>query len=160
MDSENASVNKSSIRRAAEARRSATLMRRVLIGLKTRMDDELRSHHLTAAQWRFLMELKDRPGSSGAQMARACHMTPQSAQAMMARAVKHGWIVRGKSPENHRVVTAKLTPAGERLLSYADGILARLEAEVWVGVGLVEMRAMNATLERGLGNLDGDAPAA
>jgi len=129
-------------------------MRRVLLGLKARMDDELRSKHLTAAQWRFLMELKDRPGSSGAQMARACHVTPQSAQAMMARAVKHGWVVRGKSPESDRVVTARLTPAGERLLAYADGVLANLEADVWVGVDLVEMRSMNATLERGLANLE------
>jgi len=159
MDSENASGKKPSIRRAAEARRSASLMRRVLLGLKARMDDELRSKHLTSAQWRFLTELKERPGSSGAQMARACHVTPQSAQAMMARAVKHGWVVRGKSPESDRVVTARLTPAGERLLAYADGILARLEAEVWVGVGLAEMHALNATLERGLANLEDAAPA-
>jgi len=105
MDSENASGKKPSIRRAAEARRSASLMRRVLLGLKARMDDELRSKHLTSAQWRFLTELK------------------------------------------------------ERLLAYADGILARLEAEVWVGVGLAEMHALNATLERGLANLEDAAPA-
>jgi DNA-binding MarR family transcriptional regulator len=146
-------------RRAAEARRGATLMRRVLLGLKARMDDELRAKHLTTAQWRFLTELKERPGSSGAQIARACYVTPQSAQAMMARAVKHGWVVRGKTPDNDRVVTARLTAEGERLLEYADGVLARLEAEVWTGVELAEMRAMNATLERGLANLaTPDAP--
>ena len=87
-------------------------------------------------------------------MARACHITPQSAQAMMARAVAHGWVVRGKSAENDRVVTARLTTAGERLLAFADELMARLETEVWSGVGVAELRAMNDALERGLVKLE------
>ena len=141
-------------KRAAETRRSATLMRRVLVGFKSRLDDELRAKNVTTAQLRFLHEVKERPGSSNAQMARACFVTPQSAQAMLVRAVQHGWVVRGKSSENDKLVTVRLTQAGERLLAYADGILAQLETEVWAGVGLTELRSMNATLERGLVNLE------
>jgi DNA-binding MarR family transcriptional regulator len=129
-------------------------MRRVLLGFKARLDDELRPRNVTTAQLRFLHEVKERPGSSGAQMARACYVTPQSAQAMMARAVEHGWVVRGKSAENDRVVTARLTPEGELLLAHADGVLARLEAEVWSGVSVADLRTMNETLERGLANLE------
>jgi DNA-binding MarR family transcriptional regulator len=129
-------------------------MRRVLLGFKGKLDDGLRSKNATTAQMRFLREVKERPGSSGAQMARACYITPQSAQAMMARAVEHGWIVRGKSAENDRVVTARLTPAGERLLAFADELLAALEAEVWESVGVAELRAMNDVLERGLERLE------
>jgi DNA-binding MarR family transcriptional regulator len=129
-------------------------MRRVLLGFKARLDDALREKNATTAQMRFLREVKERPGSSGAQMARACYVTPQSAQAMMVRAVEHGWVVRGKSAENDRVVTARLTPAGERLLAYADGVMQRLEAEVWSDVGLAELREMNEILERGLLHLE------
>ena len=141
-------------RRAAEARRTATLIRRMLLGFKARLDDELRSNNVTTAQLRFLHEVKERPGSSGAQMARACYVTPQSAQAMMARAVERGWVLRGKNAENDRLVTARLTPEGERLLAHADGVLARLESEVWAGVNMGELRALNETLERGLVNLE------
>jgi DNA-binding MarR family transcriptional regulator len=141
-------------KRAAEMRRSGTLMRRVLLGFKARLDDELRSKNVTTAQLRFLTEVKERPGASNAQMARACYVTPQSAQAMLVRAVEHGWVVRGKSAENDRLVTARLTPAGERLLAYADAVLAKLEAEVWAGVGMSELRAMSETLEHGLVNLE------
>lgn len=141
-------------RRAEEARRGGKLMRRVLLGFKARLDDELRPKNVTTAQLRFLHEVKERPGSSGAQMARACYVTPQSAQAMMARAVERGWVVRGRDVENERVVTARLTPAGERLLRHADGMLAKLEAEVWEGVAVAELRAMNEMLERGLINLE------
>ena len=128
-------------------------MRRVLLGFKARLDEELRSHNVTTAQLRFLTEVKERPGSSGAQMARACYVTPQSAQAMMVRAVQHGWVVRGKNAENDRLVTARLTPAGERLLAYADAALARFEQEVWSGVAVQDLHAMNEVLERGLRNL-------
>ena len=141
-------------KRAGETRRGATLMRRMLVGFKSRLDDELRAKNVTTAQLRFLREVKERPGSSNAQMARACFVTPQSAQAMLVRAVQHGWVVRGKSSENEKLVTVRLTQAGERLLAYADGVLAQLEAEVWTGVALAELRSMNATLERGLVNLE------
>ena len=141
-------------RRAEETRRGGKLMRRVLLGFKSQLDDALRPRNVTTAQLRFLHEVKERPGSSGAQMARACYVTPQSAQAMMARAVARGWVVRGGDPENERVVTARLTPAGERLLAYADGVLAQLEAEVWEETTLAELRQMNNMLERGLANLE------
>jgi DNA-binding MarR family transcriptional regulator len=140
-------------RRAAEIRRGSSLMRQLLVGLKGRLDDELRAKHVTSAQLRFLHEVKEHPGSSGAQMARACYVTPQSAQAMMARAVERGWVVRGSDAENHRLVTARLTPAGERLLAYADGVLARLEAEVWSGVAVRDLKDMNSIIERAINNL-------
>jgi DNA-binding MarR family transcriptional regulator len=128
-------------------------MRRLLVGLKGRLDEELREQNVTSAQLRFLQEVKERPGSSGAQMARAIYITPQSAQALMARSVERGWVVRGTDPENHRLVTVRLTPSGERLLAYADGVLARLSAEVWEGVTVAELRGINTVMERGLKNL-------
>lgn len=134
------------------------LMRRVLLGFKARLDDELRAKHVTSAQLRFLREVKERPGSSGAQMARACLVTPQSAQAMMVRAVARGWVVRGRDAENERVVTARLTPEGERLLRYADKVLSRMEAEVWSGLKVADLKVMNALLERGLSMLQEERP--
>lgn len=147
-------MKKSSNRKAAETTRTATLMRRLLVGFKAKLDDELREKNATTSQMRFLREVKERPGSSGAQMARACYITPQSAQALMVRAVQHGWVVRGKSAENDRVVTARLTPAGEELLAYADGVLNRLQDEMWSGISVSELRAMNELLERGLAQLE------
>ena len=154
MDSGKRTSTSTPNRKAAQATRSVALMRRVLLGFKARLDDDLRKKNATTAQMRFLREVKERPGSSGAQMARACYVTPQSAQAMMARAVEHGWVVRGKNAENDRVVTARLTPEGERLLAYFDGVMKRLEAEVWDAVSATELRAMNDLLERGLAQLE------
>lgn len=153
MDSQSLGKVGSGSRRAAETRRANTLMRRMIVGLKGRLDDELREKNVTSAQVRFLREVKERPGSSGAQMARAIYMTPQSAQALMVRAVKAGWVMRGTAAENQRLVTARLTPAGERLLTFADAILERLSAEMWAGLSVAELRKMNEVIERGLENL-------
>jgi DNA-binding MarR family transcriptional regulator len=153
MDSETRTSSGNGSRRSAETRRATTLMRRLLVGLKGRLDEELREQHVTSAQLRFLQEVKEHPGNSGAQMARAIYVTPQSAQALMARAVERGWAVRGRDPDNHRLVTLRLTAAGERLLAHADGVLAHLSAEVWAGVSVAELRGMNAVIERGLENL-------
>ncbi len=135
-------------------RRTKTLVRRLMAGLRARLDDELREQGVTTAQLRLLKEVKERPGGSGAQMARACFVTPQSAQAMLVRAVEHGWVVRGKDPENHRLVTVRLTAAGERLLVHAEQVLGQLEAKTWAGVSSADLRTMNAVLERGLQNLE------
>ena len=144
-------------RHAAEARRSGVLMRRLLLGFKARLDHELKPKNVTTAQLRFLHEVKEHPGGSGAQMARACYVTPQSAQAMMVRAVARGWVVRGRDSANERVVTARLTPAGERLLRHADAVLGTVEAEVWSAVGTAELKTLNEVLQRGLERLDSES---
>jgi DNA-binding MarR family transcriptional regulator len=142
------------MKKDVEARRMGKLMRRMLVGFKARLDEELKDHAVTTAQLRFLYEVRERPGGSGAQMARACFVTPQSAQAMLTRAVERGWIVRGKDPENERLVTLRLTPAGRKLLEYAEGVARGIEAEVWAGVSVKELRGVSGILERGLGNLE------
>lgn len=130
------------------------LLRRMMLGLRARMDEELKPSHCTLAQLRVLYELQQNPGASGASVARACEMTPQSAQAMLARVVRLGWAARGKDAGNGRVVTAKLTRSGEHLLAHARATKARIEAEIWAGVPLADLRDLNAILGRGLANLE------
>lgn len=138
---------------AGERRRMAGLLKLLVHGLRGRLDEELRAQHVTSAQLNFLKQVRERPGGSSAQLARACHVTPQSAQAMLVRAVKHGWVVRGKDAENDRLVTVRLTAAGERLLGHAYDVLERLEGEIWDGVKMGELRAVNAVLAQGVERL-------
>ena len=136
-----------------ERRRCASLMKRLQVGFRARLDEGLRAKHATTAQIRMLYEVRSRPGATGAQIARACLVTPQSAQAMLVLAVERGWVIRGKDPENSRLVTVRLTPAGERLLQFADQVFRRIEAEIWAGIPLADLRAANQVLERGVENL-------
>ena len=136
-------------------RQTHQLVRAMINGFKARLDEELKPHHVTLSQLRVLHEIRQNPGGSGASVARACGVTPQSAQAILVRAAERGWVIRGKGEDNERLVTAQLSKAGERLLLRAGEIKTRIEAEVWAGVPLTELRRMNAILARGLSNLEG-----
>ena len=133
---------------------TSKLMRRMINGLRTRMDEELKPQQCTLSQLRMLYEIQQNPGVSSASIARACDVTPQSAQTMLVRAVERGWARRTKSPTNDRLVTAELTRAGERLLDIAKTIKSRIEAEIWADVPLAELRAMNAAVAKALANLE------
>lgn len=87
-------------------------------------------------------------------MARACYVSPQSAQTMLARAVERGWVVRGKDPENERLVTMRLTDSGRELLEYAEGVVKAMEAELWEGVSPEELGVVRGVLERVAGRFE------
>ena len=82
--------------RQAETRRAAQLMKRILIHFRSQMDEALRPQGVTTAQLHVLKTIYNEPGVSGAQLARACYVTPQSAQSLLKGLETGGWIVRVK----------------------------------------------------------------
>src|ERR1700719_1137251 len=101
--------------RQAGTRRAAQMMKRIMIHFRSQMDEKLRPQGVTTAQLHVLKVIRDEPGASGAQLARACYMTPQSAQALLKSLEHGGWITRTKDPENERILIAQLTPSGGEL---------------------------------------------
>ena len=80
--------------RQAETRRAAQMMKRIMIHFRSQMDEELRPQGVTTAQLSLLKAIRDKPGGSGAQLARACYVTPQSAQALLKGLEDGGWVIR------------------------------------------------------------------
>ena len=128
-------------------------MKRALIAFRGRLDVELRPHNVTTAQLQMLHAISLAPGGSGADFARLCNITPQTAQGLLTRAVERGWVTRGKDPHNSRLVTAELTDAGRDLLAHADVIADALETEMWAGTALAELEQLNELLARALAHL-------
>ena len=128
-------------------------MKRALIAFRSRLDDRLRPLNVTTAQLQMLHAISLAPGGSGAEFARLCHITPQTAQGLLTRAVRHGWITRGKNASNSRLVTAELTPAGRDLLATAETIAQSIEAEMWAGVSAPELEGLNSLLAEALTRL-------
>ncbi len=58
------------------------------------MDEQLKPEGVTTAQLQVLKTIRTEPGASGAQLARLCYMTPQSAQALLKGLEDDGWITR------------------------------------------------------------------
>jgi DNA-binding MarR family transcriptional regulator len=138
----------------AEKRRAAQMMKRILIHFRGLMDEKLRPQGMTTAQLQVLKAIHLEPGASGAQLARSCHVTPQSAQALLKELEKDGWIVRSKDRVNDRILNVSLTSEGERLLVTAEKELRIIEARLWRGVPRSSVEALNVVLKRCLSNLE------
>jgi DNA-binding MarR family transcriptional regulator len=142
--------------RQTETRRAAQMMKRILIHFRGQMDDQLRPEGVTTAQLHVLKTIRDAPGVSGAQLARTCYVTPQSAQALLKGLEQDGWITRTKDRVNDRILIAKLTRSGEALLEKAEKLTRGIEKRLWQGVPEASVGALNSVLEQCLGNLDED----
>jgi len=141
-----------------EGKQALQLMKRILIHLRGAMDEFLRPLGVTTAQFQMLRAIQNAPGSSGAQLARECYVTPQTAQGLIRHLENGGFIVRGKDRANDRIVTASVTPAGERLLEKAEKTALELQAQLWVGISAGEAQKLNDLLSKCLRNL-GEEPA-
>ncbi|HMH13048.1 MAG TPA: MarR family transcriptional regulator [Edaphobacter sp.] len=140
--------------RQTETRLAAQLMKRILIHFRSQMDEALRPQGVTTAQLHILKTIHNEPGVSGAQLARACYVTPQSAQSLLQGLEEGGWIVRVKDKVNDRIRVAQLTQTGETLLETAEKAARIIENRVWKGVSDEAVGSLNRLLEQCLGNLE------
>jgi DNA-binding MarR family transcriptional regulator len=117
------------------------------------VDEELRPQGVTLAQLQVLFAVRAQPRSSGAQIARTCYVTPQSAQSLLKHLEDGGLIVRGKDPVNDRIVTMSITDAGERLAQSVESNTQPLQRELWRGITDLELEQLNVLLKKCLENL-------
>jgi DNA-binding MarR family transcriptional regulator len=140
--------------RQVERRRAAQMMKRILTHFRSQMDDELRPQGVTTAQLQVLKAIRDQPGMSGAQLARSCHFTPQSAQSLLMGLEKGGWIIRSKDRGNDRILATRLTSDGKNLLLGAEKAARLIEVKLWRGIPESSIKALNEVLEQCLANLE------
>ena len=139
----------------SERRQAARMMKRIIVHFRGQMDEKLRPEGVTTAQLVVLKAVQDEPGAFGAQLARACHVTPQSAQALLKSLEDGGWIIRTKDAVNDRILIAKLTPSGVKLLETGEKVARVIEKKLWNGIADSAVEALNETLVRCLANLEG-----
>lgn len=140
--------------RTALSRQTLQGMKRVKLRFRALLDERLRPLGITTAQLQILFAVKGAAGSSGAQLARECFVTPQSIQTLLAQLEKAGLIVRQKAQGNERILTATITAAGERLAKKVERLSQEIQESLWSGISDREIRQMNKLLERCIRNLE------
>ena len=131
----------------------AALLKRMLQSFRERSDEELRPYGATAAQLPILFTLEREPGISGAKLARLCTITPQSTQVLLHTIEANGWIVRQKHPDNERMLLARLTPAGKRVVTKSHAIVRDIYAAMLEGLSPLEVSQLEGLLARCAANL-------
>ena len=140
-------------RRAEAARKATKSMRELLQGYRSLMELASRAEALTLPQLRLLHAASGHKDDSAAALARLCQVTPQTLQAMLTRAAREGWVVRGTSDRSQRIITARLTAKGRAVLRRGRAMAQNIEERLWEGVSLTSLNTINSALERGAANL-------
>src|SRR5271155_52329 len=140
-----------SVRRADENSPNypiASLIKRLLQLFRESLDEKLRPCGVTAAQLHVLAKLEHEPRISGARLARACMVTPQTTQVLLRGIEKNGWIVRTRHPENDRILLATLTPLGKRILARSRTAIGHIYKQMLRDLEAQDVRALETLLSQ------------
>ena len=110
------------------------------------MDTALRPHGLTPPQYGVLSVLARDPGLSGADVARACNITPQAANEVLATLERKRMIERRPHPTHGRILRSTLTDEGNRRLQAANPAVRALEAAIEDGFTADEIATVKSWL--------------
>jgi DNA-binding MarR family transcriptional regulator len=109
---------------------SSYLLRQAWQVLSGAMEVALRPHGLTGPQYGVLSVLRHHPGASGADLARACNITPQAMNGVLATLEREFLIERQQHPTHGRILQATLTDEGQRRLEAADPAMRGLRRAI------------------------------
>jgi DNA-binding MarR family transcriptional regulator len=125
---------------------SGYLLRQASHTLRSALDTTLRPHALTTPQYAVLSVLARDPGSSGAELARACNTTPQAMNGVLATLAREELVERRPHPTHGRILQVALTGEGRRRLDAANPGVRRLERSIERGFTADEVATVKAWL--------------
>ncbi len=103
---------------------------RVNQGVRRELRRALAPWGLTVPELTTLSVLRTRPGLSNAQLSRRALITPQSMNEVIAELERRGLVERSVDPSHGRILRARLTAAGERLVAEVDPVVDQLQEEM------------------------------
>ncbi len=112
------------------------------------LDTSLAPESLTAAQYTMLSLVRRLGPTTSAQLARWLQVSAQSTGETMKSLEARGWVERGASETNKRIVLLSLTPAGKRVVQRADQLVTAAEERFFAALSPREREAFDRTIQR------------
>jgi DNA-binding MarR family transcriptional regulator len=117
-------------------------MRQAFAYTRRAIDEAVRPHGVTAAQWGVLNRLAERPGLSAAELARDMLTTPQAAQLTLASLEQRGLVDRKPDPNHRRIIRWALTQEGHRVADLCRADTLEAERELVAVFGAEERQTL------------------
>jgi DNA-binding MarR family transcriptional regulator len=114
--------------------------------VRRQIDDVVRAKGLSVNQYTTLSVLDHRSGLSNAQLARRALVSPQSMNEVLLALERRGLVRRHAHPDHGRILQARLTAKGRRLLQACDTGVQEVESSMLADLSTSE----RAVLRRGL----------
>jgi MarR family transcriptional regulator, transcriptional regulator for hemolysin len=131
--------------------------------LRTYVDQCVRRHGMTRAQWGVLLRLDRREGMTQAEMAEALEIQPISLVRLIDRLCEQKLVERRPHPSDRRANRLYLTPKGRATLDRLAPLGREIFGEVLAGFGDGEIRQLLQQLMRIKDNIraaaEADGPA-
>jgi DNA-binding MarR family transcriptional regulator len=129
---------------AAEAvePRLSYVVARLERAIRQTIHERVREYGLTTLQYTTLSVLGARGELSNAQLARRSYMTPQSMSEVIEALEARGLIERSPHPNHRRVLPARLTKEGRRVLAACDRAVDEAEEEMMVDLDAAQRVAL------------------
>jgi DNA-binding MarR family transcriptional regulator len=103
---------------------------------------------LTLPQYVALAELAERPGTTGAELARACLVSPQAMMVVLKAMEEQGLVERTQHPLHQTVLEIYLTSVGREALSSAGKHAEPIEQRIAKALSKEEVETLRALLRR------------
>ncbi len=114
--------------------------------LRQRMEEALRPQNLSVSHYSCLFRLREEPGVSASELARATFMTRQSMNELLQTLVDRGLVERAAVAPSGRALPASLTPAGRAELQLAQAAVDAVEQSMLSRLDRAEASALAASL--------------
>ena len=142
----------------ALARRVGYVLKQAQSLLRARMEEGLRPLELTVPQYACLELLRQNPGLTNAELARAGFVTAQSMNGVVKGLQGRGCITRPETAPSGRSRPFSLTAAGLALVEEADATVREVERRLLAELTSAEGEQLLASLQQVVSSLDGAAP--
>ena len=137
---------------------SGYLLRQAWHAFRGAMDDALREHGLTGAQYAVLSVLARHPRMSGADLARVCNTTPQAMNGVLNTLERARLVERQPHPTHGRILQVSLTDEGRRRLAAATPGVRTLEGGIEAGLSEAELAVVKRWLVAAAQSVEHAAP--
>ena len=121
--------------------------------VRTCMDEQLRRLDITTSQYALMTAIDETPGSSGAELARLCFITPQSVSGLVKGLLEQELIERTSSETHGRVIEVRLSTRGREQLRKAETLVRALEEKMLVGMTIKQRSLLSSMLKLCVENL-------
>ena len=127
--------------------------------VRRHIDEVVGSHGLSVNQYTTLSVLEHRSGLSNAQLARRALVSPQSMNEVLLTLERRGLVRRRAHPDHGRILQARLTAKGRRLLAACDAEVREVEARMMRDLTARDEAALRRGLLAGVRALHGGLEA-
>jgi DNA-binding MarR family transcriptional regulator len=122
--------------------------------LRTTLDDGIKAHGITVAQYAALSILAEQAGLSNAQLARRSFMSAQSANQVLLALCELGLVRRELDPSHARISRTEVTARGRSVLAACERVVEEAEETMLAKLAKDQRKRLLSDLRACLKTLD------